>query len=923
MTDRRRNQQRREVALRGSRLAAARRWARRVVLSAGLLTSGLGCRSYNNYAETIGNDTTWVDRVVAEVDAGAPPPPAPDPMIQPVTLRTVEDRETIEYWDISLDEVISIAMANSQVLRDLGGTILSSPQSIATQYSRPLAETDPRFGMEAALSAFDAQFNALAGTQHNHRIYNNRFLGGGANNFRQDTQNYIAELNKIGATGARYALRHITDYDNNNAPGNLFGSAWQTQVEGEIRQPLLQGGGMTFNRIAGPGATPGVSNGILIAKVNTDINSAQFNVQLRNYLSDVINAYWDLYFSYRDLDAKQVALDRARDTWQAYEAEKAADRKGGVAEALSREQFFRFQSELENAIAGKVTQRTQARNGATGGSFRGVNGVQAAERRLRLLIGLPVNEPRIIRPSDDPELAPVVFDWESMAAEAVFHRPELQSQSLLVKRRELELIAARNFLQPQLDAYGTYRLRGLGHDLMGDQMRDGLRSAYSELGEAGFREWEVGLQFNMPIGFRQGHAAVQNAELQLARDRAILREQQRQVLHDLSDMVGEVDRAWKQCQTNLNRYLAAKDAVDALEANREVGLPVNLEQVLDAQRRLTEAQSQYYLARSEYAVAIKNVHLEKGSLFEYSNVLLVDNTATPASSPEAAAERALLARPGANSQSSATGPSTASTSPPSSTADPATPATASLERFGSSPGEEGRTRVSLNDPETLTAGPLGADDGPISSRVVPAAVPATPVNPIGPTVVPASAPHSLRLSDRTSASSTPEAAPAFPATTGASTAPAVAPAFPMGQNSTAAPATAPAFPAPVIHPAGATRAMATPADAPLPHLAAPAAAQPGSAASSPTRELPLAPIALPTTPAGSGSPPPADRPKTVQELLRSAESSQRPAAASPAGRPLAPQAVDSGRTARPVRQVGYSPEIQLFDGPSGSSLLSN
>ncbi|MFV0442923.1 MAG: TolC family protein [Planctomycetaceae bacterium] len=683
---------------------AARRWAWSAVLSTGLLTVQSGCQSRNNWSETVGNDTTWVDRVSAEVDVGAPPTgPINDPLIQPVTLRTLEEQGDPEYWDVSLNEIVAHAMANSKVLRDLGGTILSAPTTVATQFNRGLQQTDPRFGMDAALSQFDAQLNSLATFQHNHRVYNNRFLGGGANFFRQERHDYVSELSKYSATGAQFALRNTMDYDDNNAPGNLFGSAWQTQWEGEVRQPLLQGAGLSYNRIAGPSGMPGVPNGVLIAKVNQDMTAADFNLAIRNYLSDVVNAYWDLYFAYRDLDSKQQALERSREIWQAYEAEKVADRKGGVAEALAREQFFRFQSELEDAIAGRTGQRTQNRNGATGGSFRGVNGVQAAERRLRMLVGLPVNDVRVIRPNDDPELAPVVFEWESMAGEAVHRRPELQKQRLLLKRREMELIAARNFLQPQLDVYGKYRLRGLGHDLYGNDQRDGLRSAYGELGSAEFREWELGLQFNMPIGFRQGHAAVQNAELQLSRDRAILHEQERQVLHDLSNMVAEVDRAWKQCQTNLNRYLAAKDAVAALEANRESGLPVNLEQVLDAQRRLSESQSQYYLSRTEYALAIKNVHLEKGSLFEYSNVLIADNRPQASHSAEGETSRSLLA--GANgSVDFGTKPAVASSTEP--TPMPAVTAavsdTAAAPPAPAIPADEagGRVSISLVDPVT-------------------------------------------------------------------------------------------------------------------------------------------------------------------------------------------------------------------------------
>jgi len=36
--------------------------------------------------------------------------------------------------------------------------------------------------------------------------------------------------------------------------------------EAYARQPLLQGGGVDFNRIAGPNGTPGLINGVVIAR---------------------------------------------------------------------------------------------------------------------------------------------------------------------------------------------------------------------------------------------------------------------------------------------------------------------------------------------------------------------------------------------------------------------------------------------------------------------------------------------------------------------------------------------------------------------------------------------------------------------------------------------------------------------------------
>ncbi|QDV55235.1 TolC family protein [Rosistilla oblonga] len=591
-------------------------WAWAIAL---LALTAAGCRTYHQASQTIGNDTTDVDAVMCRVDTGNAGNIEHTADTRPLTLEDFKSGNEIQYWEITLEEALSTALSSTQVMRELGATIMRSPDLVVTEQSRPLQQTDPRFGIEGALSAFDAQLDVLATFQNNDRRFNNRFFGGGSNVFIQDRHDYIAQLSKRSATGAEFALRSITDYDANNATGNITPSAWQQQLEGEIRQPLLQGGGLTFNRIAGPGGGPGVYNGILIAKVNSDINDMEFELALRRFVSDVTNAYWDLYFAYRDFDAKHFALEKSRETWLNYEAQKVANRRSGAAEALAREQYYRFQSELEDAIAGKATQRTESGSGTQGGVFAGVGGVQAAERKLRLMIGLPQRGEQLLRPSDEPIAAPIRFDWDSIAAEALRQRVELRKQRLVVERRRLELLAAKNFLLPQLDMIGRYRYRGLDKNWIGND------SAFRDLGSGDFQEWEAGFELSLPVGFRQAHAAVQNAKLQLAREQAILTEQSRRVTHDLAAMVAEADRAFQQTQTNMNRFLAAADAVETLEANRRAGLPVNLEQLLDAQRRLSDAQTSYFTAKTEYAVALKNIDFEKGSLLRNSRLYLASN----------------------------------------------------------------------------------------------------------------------------------------------------------------------------------------------------------------------------------------------------------------------------------------------------------
>ncbi len=582
----------------------------------------LGCRSYRDLPSTIGNDTHCLDALDCAVDSEVNGTfhrveEYADQWASPITVKQV-NFEQLSYRDMSLAQTVSIALEHSEVLRDLGATVLRNPANVLTQDVGGLIRTDPQSSVEAALSAYDAQLYALGKWQNNDRQFNNRFFGGGANAFKQDTHDYVVQLSKRTPTGAQFALRSVTDYDANNATGNLFPSAWQTQLHAEVRQPLLQGGGIAFNRIAGTSSSPGVYNGVVIAKVNQEITHFEFQQQVRDYLSNVLNAYWDLYFAYRDLDSKRESLDRSRQTWQSYEAQKTSSRRTGAAEALAREQYFRFQAEYQDAIAGRLVTRTQTNNSTTGGTFNGVGGVLATERRLRLLIGISSSPAELLRPVDEPQSAPMIFDWESMASEAVIHRSELKRQRLEVKRRELEQLAAKNYLMPTLDLVTIYRLRGLDQGLFGPGSATGRMTSFD------FQEYEANLELKMPVGFRQAHAAVRHARYQVARARSILREQQRQVLHDLSNAIADADRASLQVETNLNRYLAADDALAILAANHKAGLPVNIDQLLDAQRRISEAKSRYFASLIEYTVAIKNVHLEKGTLFDSIGILIAD-----------------------------------------------------------------------------------------------------------------------------------------------------------------------------------------------------------------------------------------------------------------------------------------------------------
>jgi outer membrane protein TolC len=535
--------------------------------------------------------------------------PAVHGAISPHTLTSPDE---MQFWDLTLDEAIRIALDNSQVMRDIGGRVVSPLPVNSSIYDAAMAEANPLTGTEAALSAFDAQFDAGIIFARNERTFNNIFFGGGVAAFVQNRGDFQAQISKQSAVGTQYAFRNITNYDRNNSPVNRFRSAYETMLEGEFRHPLLQGAGIEFNRIAGPGSRPGMYNGVLLARINTDVALSDFEIGVRDLVRDVEQTYWDLYFAYRDMDAKKTARDAALEIWRYVERRRLGGVQDPAGEALARGQYFAAQAILEDSLGGtRIT---------------GLPGLYSMERQLRRLLGLPATDGRLIRPSQDPLRALVRFDWNESLTDAFWRRPELRRQQWQVRRRELELTAARNFRLMRLDLVGLYRWRGFGDDLLGNRDAPlGNGSAFADLFTGDLQEWETGLQLSTPIGNRLAFSAIRHAELQLARERALHVEQERQVSYDVSEAFANLDRAYTVAQTNYNRREAFRSEL-SLKVERflagDARAPIDF--VLDALQRLTVADQAYYRSLADYNLALMEIHVARGTSLDVHGVELAE-----------------------------------------------------------------------------------------------------------------------------------------------------------------------------------------------------------------------------------------------------------------------------------------------------------
>ncbi len=531
----------------------------------------------------------------------------------PLTLLNTEPTEILE---LTLEEAVQTALANSKVMRSLGAvagdpdSLTRAADAVPTIYDPARVETNPRFGTEAALSAFDAQLGASVFWEKNDTPINVSTLGEAifAAVSQEDNGTFQANLSKTNATGGTTTISHNWQYSWSNSPLRQWPSNWNVDVTAEFRQPLLQGAGVQFNRIAGPGAIPGFNNGIVIARLRTDVALADFEAAVRNLVRDVEQAYWAVNLAYRELDSVIAGRDSSLETWRKINSLFELGARGGEAEkeAQSREQYFLFLAQVEERLSL----------------------LYATETQLRYMMGIAATDGRLIRPSDEPTWAKVAFDWRETQCEALARNVELRRQKWRVKEKEMEMIAAKNYVLPRLDAVGLYKWVGMGHDLISTNRKsavalDRFDNAFQNMTGGDFQGWQLGMELTLPIGFRKELAGVRFAQLNLVREKSLLREQELEVSHQLTAAIRDLDRGIVLSRTNFNRRIAAKKQVEAVSAAYDNGT-VTLDLLLQTQRRLAEAEIAFYRSVIEYNLAIIDVHYRKGSLLEYNGVYLAE-----------------------------------------------------------------------------------------------------------------------------------------------------------------------------------------------------------------------------------------------------------------------------------------------------------
>jgi outer membrane protein TolC len=496
-----------------------------------------------------------------------------------------------------------VGQANENVQSGRNGTFSDSIRVLALDPAIAGADID------ASLSKFDARWIASQTWNKTDDAPINQLT-----NFQNgDSANLTTGIVKALPTGGVAGITFSMDYllaQNNN--GFFINPSYRPRLRFQFEQPLMQNYGVEINQllVSHPGtqqiqrfrpAGGGRVEGILVTRVRFEQAKAELERNIDFMLLNVEAAYWNLYAAYGTLYARDRSIIDAYDLWRT-----TANRvRGGLQDPQDEPRTL---AQLEAFRASRIAALAD---------------VIERERQLRLLMGLNDDGTRLV-PIDQPTLAPFSPDWESAKAEALATRPELIQARQDLKVRQWDIMLQRNLMKPNLQFIASYDINGVGDRLDGSTNLNGnFNNALGVLALNKFNTWQFGFLLDVPIGYRDAHAALRVSRLNLLRTYASLRSNEAKVLQQVRAEYSRIPEQLETMKAQSAQFVAARSWYDILRSREDLQTKAGaLEQLLSAQRTVADARAAEFRAIADYNIALAGFQAAKGSIMTYDGVVI-------------------------------------------------------------------------------------------------------------------------------------------------------------------------------------------------------------------------------------------------------------------------------------------------------------
>lgn len=492
---------------------------------------------------------------------------------QPVATATRLDAHPTS---VTIHQLIVSALSNSAQIRVFSDLPLIRETAIT--------EADAAFDWTAFM---DSRWDDIS------EPVGNTLTTGGPNRFRDHNFSYSAGARRRNTLGGEFEVSQRLGFQNNNSVFFLPNNQGTSRLTLSYSQPLLRGAGRVYN-----------TSLTVLASIDTKIAREEFSRQLQSHLLEVTRAYWSLYLERGSLLQKQRLLARAESILNDLEERQELD-----------------------AVNSQVVRARSAVEARRAEIMRADMAVRNAESRIRALTNDPAwgaSEAVELVPGDVPFMAETPVSMESSIPLAMQHRPEIAQAVKQVKAACVRMNMAKNEILPALNAVLETYVSGLRGN---SQIGEAWTSQFTE----GEPSYSVGLQYEIPIWNRAARARLQRRRLEV-------RQLQNQFQTTTETLKLEVAVAVRELMTSYRELDVRQRAMDAANAEVEYiserwkalgsedrSAALMLEDLLNAQVRLAEAEFAFLNSSVTYNLAQMNYKKAVGTLLQDESVVMTRN----------------------------------------------------------------------------------------------------------------------------------------------------------------------------------------------------------------------------------------------------------------------------------------------------------
>ncbi len=314
---------------------------------------------------------------------------------------------------------------------------------------------------------------------------------------------------------------------------------------------------------------------------------AELKSTLLTNVNNTEEAYWNLMQAESDLRILQRLLERGEEVLKLLR---------------DRAEFDAKPANLSNAAATVESRRADV--------IRAQRVLRDRSERLKVLINdpdFPVGSEVLLLAYDQPTEQPMEFSLVDCVNTALASRPEVQRAVLSIDNTSIRQTVADNARLPRLDLRALTRFSGLGPE---------IGSPYSDIEEANFVDYQVGIAFEQPIGNRAAEANFRQRRLERMQATIAYANTVQGIVNDLKTALYDVVTNFTLIEQTRAARVAAAEDLRTLLIEQEVltGLtPEQLNLRLQRQELLARAEQQEVEATLNYNTALARLYTAMGT----------------------------------------------------------------------------------------------------------------------------------------------------------------------------------------------------------------------------------------------------------------------------------------------------------------------